>query len=311
MPRDVKEPACPVSAGLPSSYQIVIERRAQPSAATPRRHSARLPTGRPRDTRSSAASSRARPGSGASRPRSPTKARTSRRPSITRSTSRSPAPPAAFRRAGRCSCTTRRSASPRARRGRPPFNVLMGAGSACRAAFMRRPVRIANCSGFYGDRAAAAREMVEGGPDRRAHRRLPRRADHADPLEGPAEGPGAGYARTFLSQFEQVIGLCLDRGITIVVNAGGLNPCGLADRLREIEAVRPTSTSYSPTRGTDAVPGQPGRPGGPALAGLRRALRRQRRQRSRRPGPGPLPQGSQRRARRLSPTGQLLAFQLR
>jgi hypothetical protein len=29
---------------------------------------------------------------------------------------------------------------------------------------MKRPVRIANCSGFYGDRAAAAREMVEGGP---------------------------------------------------------------------------------------------------------------------------------------------------
>jgi hypothetical protein len=25
-------------------------------------------------------------------------------------------------------------------------------------------LRIANCSGFYGDRIAAAREMVEGGP---------------------------------------------------------------------------------------------------------------------------------------------------
>jgi Acyclic terpene utilisation family protein AtuA len=48
--------------------------------------------------------------------------------------------------------------------------------------------------------------------------------------------PGAGYARTFLGQFEQVIGSCLDRGITIVVNAGGLNPAGLADRLREIAA---------------------------------------------------------------------------
>jgi Acyclic terpene utilisation family protein AtuA len=48
--------------------------------------------------------------------------------------------------------------------------------------------------------------------------------------------PGGGYARTFLGQFEQVIGTCLDRGITIVVNAGGLNPAGLADRLREIAA---------------------------------------------------------------------------
>jgi len=101
---------------------------------------------------------------------------------------------------------------------------------------MTRPVRIANCSGFYGDRAAAAREMVDGGP--------------IDVLTGDylaeltmlilwkarQKDPGAGYARTFLSQFEQVIGTCLDRGITIVTNAGGLSPAGLADRLREIAA---------------------------------------------------------------------------
>ena len=98
---------------------------------------------------------------------------------------------------------------------------------------MKRPVRIANCSGFYGDRFAAAREMVEGGP--------------IDVLTGDylaeltmlilwkarQKDPAAGYARTFLGQFEQVIGTCLDRGITIVVNAGGLNPAGLAARLRE------------------------------------------------------------------------------
>src|ERR1700689_1792261 len=103
---------------------------------------------------------------------------------------------------------------------------------------MKRPVRIANCPGFYGARAAAAREMVEGGP--------------IDVLTGDylaeltmlilwkaqRKDPAAGYARTFVGQFEQVIGTCLDRGITIVVNAGGLNPAGLADRLREF-APRP------------------------------------------------------------------------
>ena len=101
---------------------------------------------------------------------------------------------------------------------------------------MRRPVRIANCSGFYGDRASAPREMVEGGP--------------IDVLTGDylaeltmlilwkarQKDQAAGYARTFLRQFEEVIGTCLDRGITIVVNAGGLNPAGLAGRLREIAA---------------------------------------------------------------------------
>ena len=92
----------------------------------------------------------------------------------------------------------------------------------------RRPVRIANSSGFYGDRAAAAREMVEGGP--------------IDVLTGDylaeltmlilwkaqQKDPSAGYARTVLSQLEHVLGTCLDRGIKIVNNAGGLNPAGLA-----------------------------------------------------------------------------------
>src|ERR1700757_1186472 len=101
---------------------------------------------------------------------------------------------------------------------------------------MRRPVRIANCSGFYGDRASAPREMVEGGP--------------IDVLTGDylaeltmlilwkarQKDPAAGYARTFLTQLEQVLGTCLDRGIKIVANAGGLNPAGLAARVHELAA---------------------------------------------------------------------------
>ncbi|GAB3146945.1 DUF1446 domain-containing protein [Amycolatopsis stemonae] len=93
---------------------------------------------------------------------------------------------------------------------------------------MSRPVRIANCSGFYGDRLAAAREMVEGGP--------------IDVLTGDylaeltmlilwkarRKDPALGYAKTFLTQVEHVLGTCLDRGIRIVANAGGLNPPGLA-----------------------------------------------------------------------------------
>ena len=48
--------------------------------------------------------------------------------------------------------------------------------------------------------------------------------------------PAAGYARTFLTQMEQVLGTCLDRGIKIVSNAGGLNPAGLASELAELAA---------------------------------------------------------------------------
>jgi hypothetical protein len=90
------------------------------------------------------------------------------------------------------------------------------------------PLRIANCSGFYGDRLSAAREMVEGGPidvltgDYLAE--LTMMILFKDRMKNPA----GGYARTFLRQMEEVLGTCIDRGIKVVVNAGGLNPAGLA-----------------------------------------------------------------------------------
>ncbi len=97
-----------------------------------------------------------------------------------------------------------------------------------------RPVRVANCSGFFGDRLSAAREMVDGGP--------------IDVLTGDwlAEltmlilwkqrnrNAEAGYAATFLTQMEEVLGTCAERGIKVVTNAGGLNPAGCADRVRDI-----------------------------------------------------------------------------
>ena len=41
-------------------------------------------------------------------------------------------------------------------------------------------------------------------------------------------GAHLGYVGTFLKQFEEVVAACLDRGIKIVTNAGGLNPAGFS-----------------------------------------------------------------------------------
>jgi hypothetical protein len=96
------------------------------------------------------------------------------------------------------------------------------------------PIRIANCSGFFGDRMSAAREMVEGGP--------------IDVLTGDwlaeltmyilsrtqAKRPGGGYARTFVTQMTEVLGTCVDRGIKVVTNAGGLDPAGCAAAIEAI-----------------------------------------------------------------------------
>ncbi len=95
-------------------------------------------------------------------------------------------------------------------------------------------LRVGNCSGFYGDRLSAMREMLEGGP--------------LDVLTGDylaeltmlilgkdaMKDPSLGYARTFVRQLEDCLGTALENGVKIVSNAGGLNPAGLADRLREV-----------------------------------------------------------------------------
>jgi len=114
---------------------------------------------------------------------------------------------------------------------------------------MKRPVRIANCSGFFGDRLAAAQEMVEGGP--------------IDVLTGDwlAEltmlilarqkmKHGNGYARTFLQQMETVLPRCLEKGIKVVSNAGGLDPEACAQAIRDLGA----GAKVAAVTGDDVLP---------------------------------------------------------
>jgi len=99
-------------------------------------------------------------------------------------------------------------------------------------------VRIGNCSGFYGDRLSAMREMLEGATDESPLDYLT--GDYLAELtmlilgRDSMKDPALGYARTFVTQAEDCLGLALERGVRIVSNAGGLNPAGLAERLREV-----------------------------------------------------------------------------
>lgn len=98
----------------------------------------------------------------------------------------------------------------------------------------RRPIRIANCSGFFGDRLSAAREMVDGGPiDVLTGDWLAELTMLILARQRMKHGVGSGYARTFLTQMKDVLADCLDNGIKIVSDAGGLDPQGLADAVRD------------------------------------------------------------------------------
>jgi hypothetical protein len=94
------------------------------------------------------------------------------------------------------------------------------------------PLRVANASGFYGDRASAMHEQLTGG--------------EIDVLTGDylaeltmlilgrdrLKDANLGYAKTFVRQLESTLGTALDKGVKIVANAGGLNPAGLAAAVR-------------------------------------------------------------------------------
>jgi hypothetical protein len=115
-------------------------------------------------------------------------------------------------------------------------------------------LRIGNASGFYGDRFGAVREMLEGG--------------ELDVLTGDylaeltmlilgrdrMKHPELGYAKTFLRQMEDALGLALERGVKIVANAGGLNPAGLADKLREVAQRFGLNAAIAHVEGDDLLP---------------------------------------------------------
>jgi hypothetical protein len=115
-------------------------------------------------------------------------------------------------------------------------------------------LRVANCSGFYGDRLSAPRELLEGGG--------------IDVLTGDylaeltmlllwrarSRDPSGGYATSFLRQMEDVLGLALDRGVKVVANAGGLNPAGLAAALRALAERLGLRARVAHVEGDDLLP---------------------------------------------------------
>ena len=98
-------------------------------------------------------------------------------------------------------------------------------------------IRIGNCSGFYGDRLAAAREMIDGGTiDVLTGDYLAELTMSILYNQQQTRGENVGYVGTFLKQLRDVAADCKARGIKIVSNAGGLNPKGMADEVEKILA---------------------------------------------------------------------------
>ncbi|MDT5153798.1 MAG: hypothetical protein QOI01_5531, partial [Mycobacterium sp.] len=115
------------------------------------------------------------------------------------------------------------------------------------------PVRIGNCSGFYGDRHAAMREMVTGGELDYVTGDYLAELTMLILARDRAKSPDRGYAKTFLTQLEESLGTALDRGVKIVANAGGLNPAGLAAAVRALAERLGLAVNVAHVEGDDLV----------------------------------------------------------
>ncbi|HEY5026264.1 MAG TPA: acyclic terpene utilization AtuA family protein [Acidimicrobiales bacterium] len=130
----------------------------------------------------------------------------------------------------------------------------MGTGPGVRRSPTPRAVRIANCSGFFGDRLAAPFELLRDGeaPDVLT-------GDYLAELtmlilwKSRQRDSTLGYARTFYRQMEQVLGTCIDQGVRVVANAGGLNPAGLAQSLRDLGATLGIDVNVAHVEGDDIL----------------------------------------------------------
>ena len=119
---------------------------------------------------------------------------------------------------------------------------------------MADPLRVANCSGFYGDRLSAAEEMVSGGPIDVLTGDWLAELTMLILFKSKLRDPASGYARTFLAQMERVLGNCLDQGVKVVSNAGGLSPAACAERLVELAGALGLAPRVAYIEGDDLKP---------------------------------------------------------
>ena len=116
-------------------------------------------------------------------------------------------------------------------------------------------IKIANCSGFYGDKLSAAKELVDGGPidvltgDYLAE--LTMAILYSQKLQ---RGEDKGYVGTFLKQIKEVAKSCKEKKIKIISNAGGLNPKSMASEIKRILDEQSIDMKVAYIDGDDLLP---------------------------------------------------------
>ena len=99
---------------------------------------------------------------------------------------------------------------------------------------MKQKIRIAAGQGFWGDLPDAPVRQVEDGPIDYLMLDYLAEVTMSIMQKQKARDPNAGYARDFVPLMRRILPTCVERGIKVTANAGGVNVAGCATAVRDV-----------------------------------------------------------------------------
>ncbi len=117
----------------------------------------------------------------------------------------------------------------------------------------RQPVLVGNGQGFWGDSVLGPVRLVNEGPIHYLTLDYLAEVTMSIMQKQRARNPKAGYATDFVRMVERVLPRCIDQGIKIIANAGGVNAPACAEAVAEVARTVGLSVRIGVVEGDDIM----------------------------------------------------------
>jgi hypothetical protein len=115
-------------------------------------------------------------------------------------------------------------------------------------------IRIGNAGGYWGDDPGALRRQLTGGPLDYVTLDYLAEVTMSILQAQRARNSELGYAGDFLAQMRECLPLLVERGVTVITNAGGINPLGLGRRIQALARELGLAVTVGVVDGDDILP---------------------------------------------------------
>ena len=99
---------------------------------------------------------------------------------------------------------------------------------------MKEKIRIANAGGYWGDDSSVMKRQLSGGPLDYITQDFLAEVTMSILQKQKLRDPSRGYAHDFITQIDECLPLIVEKGVTVISSAGGVNPVGCAEKVLEV-----------------------------------------------------------------------------